>query len=371
MIRNAACLLPSNRLPRANCSEGSTKGRFSYYDVMLPSERLELAIYNAVKRGSSGQSELHTSMPVLSQMTGENEHGAIAERLKDLEANGRILLTKYSGGQRWPRRDFPDRTFFHSGQFIIEIAPQGRKHFEELEQLGARRLKRKMANESKRDISDASQKILSALLAEFREKHLGVEQLRDTYQGLSPVALRSICCADERFSDVDFDLAMKELDEADLVKTGPLEPYENTPGSSVTILALISKNEYSHLTEEGYRLATRLRSSKPTKTPVPHVHISGGTFHQSPIGVGDHVSQSVNVVVNAQTIFARLREKAEEQVHDEKKRTEIIKHIDALEKAPDQLSKIERYNRLVAVTADHITVFGPLLTLLFQILTSR
>jgi len=228
-----------------------------------------------------------------------------------------------------------------------------------------------MANKRKTVIGDAAQTILSALLAEFREKNLGTEQLRDTYKGLSPAALRSTCCADERFSDVDFDLAMEELDEADLVKTGPMELYDNTPGSSVIFIAFTSKNEYSYLTEEGYRVATRLRTSKPTRVPAPRVYISGGTFHQSPIGVGDHVSQSVNVSANAQAVFARLREEVEERVHDEKKRTEIIKHLDALEKAPDQPSKIERYNRLVAVIADHITVFGPLLTSLFQILTSR
>ncbi|MGO9087386.1 MAG: hypothetical protein ACLP6G_02710 [Terriglobales bacterium] len=99
---------------------------------MLPSERLELAIYQAVKRGPA--QGFDTSMPLLSQITGEMDHGAIAERLKDLEDNGRILLSKYSGGQRWPRGDSPDRTFFHTASFFTEIAPRGRKYFEELEQ---------------------------------------------------------------------------------------------------------------------------------------------------------------------------------------------------------------------------------------------
>ena len=42
---------------------------------MLPSERLELAIYQAVKRGPS--KGFDTS---LSQITGQMDHGAIAER---------------------------------------------------------------------------------------------------------------------------------------------------------------------------------------------------------------------------------------------------------------------------------------------------
>lgn len=230
-----------------------------------------------------------------------------------------------------------------------------------------------MANKIKSSaaISDAAQKVLSTLLAEFREKHLGAEQLQDTYEGLSPAALRSICCGDGSFSEVDLDLAMKELDEADFVKTGPMEVYDNPPGSSVLIVALYSKNEYSYLTEEGYRLAAKLSSLGPTRTPAPRVHISGGTFHQSPIGVGTHVSQTMNISVSLQSILTRMRETTEERVPDAKKRTEIIQHIDALETAPDQPSRIDRYNRLVAVIADHVTVYGPLLTTLFQVLTAR
>lgn len=108
-----------------------------HYDVrMLPSERLELAIYQAIKR-VPGQ-RFDTSLPMFSQITGETDHGAIAERLKDLEADGRILLSKYSGGQIWPRGDSPDRAFFHTGSFFIEIEPRGRKYFEDLEQRAER-----------------------------------------------------------------------------------------------------------------------------------------------------------------------------------------------------------------------------------------
>jgi hypothetical protein len=99
---------------------------------MLPSERLELAIYQAIKHVPGPRFD--TSLPMLSQITSETDHGAIAERLKDLEDEGRIHLSKYSGGQIWPRGDSPDRTFFHAGSFFIEIAARGRKYFEELEQ---------------------------------------------------------------------------------------------------------------------------------------------------------------------------------------------------------------------------------------------
>ncbi len=69
----------------------------------LPSERLELAIYRHV---SALHPPVPVSLPQLSQIVGQNEHSKIVERLKDLESNNRIVLTKYSGGQRLPPRQF-------------------------------------------------------------------------------------------------------------------------------------------------------------------------------------------------------------------------------------------------------------------------
>jgi hypothetical protein len=99
---------------------------------MLPSERLELAIYKHV---SALHPPVHVSLPQLSQIVSESDHRNIVERLKDLEINNRVLLTKYSGGQRLPPASFPsEAAFYYRDSFLIEIAPQGRKYFEELEQ---------------------------------------------------------------------------------------------------------------------------------------------------------------------------------------------------------------------------------------------
>ena len=237
-----------------------------------------------------------------------------------------------------------------------------------LEAKKAGRSKQEMANKRKQSITvgDAAQKILSELLAEFKHRNLGTEQLQHTYEGLSPAELRSMCCQDGRFSTVDFDLAMKELNVAELVKTGPMKPFENPPHSLVAVFALFSENKYSYLTEEGYKLAVKLSAPKSPRAPAQRVHISGGTFHQSPIGIGGHVSQTLNV--SESRIYNLLREEAEARVTDENQRAEIVTHIDALESAPDQLSKIERYNKLVASIADHVTIFGPLLSTLLPML---
>ena len=116
--------------------------------------------------------------------------------------------------------------------------------------------------------NEAVQEILTALLQEFRQRHLGADELRTGYKGLSPAELKRICCAGGAISNVDFDLAMKDLVDADLVSTGPKVPYENTPGSMVVILSLYSKNEYAFLTEDGYKAAAKARPKAPPACPV-------------------------------------------------------------------------------------------------------
>jgi hypothetical protein len=99
---------------------------------------------------------------------------------------------------------------------------------------------------------------------------------------------------------VDFDLAMKALEDGKLVGTGPMAPFENEPNSSVFVFAFFSTRQYAYLTEKGYRVAQQARPvARPT--PRPSVHISGGTFHNSPVGVGDGITQTVSVNVENRT----------------------------------------------------------------------
>ena len=101
---------------------------------MLPAERMELAIYRHVDRYGRA---LSTTLPSLLAIVGANTpFDMIAERLRDLQSQNRIVLSKYSGNVRIPFDQFVgfqgDNEFWGGG-FVIEIAPQGRKYFEELE----------------------------------------------------------------------------------------------------------------------------------------------------------------------------------------------------------------------------------------------
>lgn len=140
-------------------------------------------------------------------------------------------------------------------------------------------------------VDDLAKQILADVVADFRAKNLGSQALNDGYVGVSMVALEMKYCADGGQSKVDFDLAMKQLEESKFVDTGPMVPYENTPGSQVVVIAIFSKREFVYLTEKGYKAAQK-STAKPSSS-APRVHISGGNFHQSPIGIGSTVNQAV------------------------------------------------------------------------------
>src|SRR6476660_5291415 len=100
---------------------------------MLLSQIIELKIYKRIK--SLGPKAVSMNLAMLHQATGE-DNATIVESLKGLEADNRIQLSKFSGGSTWSRKDFgnDEQAFFYTGTFFIEIVPQARKYFEQLEQ---------------------------------------------------------------------------------------------------------------------------------------------------------------------------------------------------------------------------------------------
>lgn len=207
----------------------------------------------------------------------------------------------------------------------------------------------------------AVREILSVLLAEFRQKGLTMDDLHNTYMGLAPAQLKAGCLADGTISEVDYDLAFKSLMEADLVKTGPMELYPNDPNSSVTVIMFFSKNEYSYLTEDGYKAATKTTANavRRPRPAVQNVQFTGNTFNQSPVGIGETVSQTVDIsAASADQMFAYFRAEIEKHIDDDQKRADILARLSDLENAQDKPSKMERYNQLVGAIGDHITVLS-------------
>ncbi|WP_147426116.1 hypothetical protein [Teichococcus wenyumeiae] len=151
-------------------------------------------------------------------------------------------------------------------------------------------------------LSELSLEILAILKNEFISKKRTTSELLDGYVGVSMEELQDEFLSDGRISRVDYDLALKSLEDRGLVGTGPMKMYDNEPGSSVFILSLFSLREYIYLKEEGYNIVSedKKKSVKSDPAPRQNVTITGGHFYQSPIGVGKKVSQTLNFDVNDQ-----------------------------------------------------------------------
>lgn len=151
-------------------------------------------------------------------------------------------------------------------------------------------------------LNDLSLEILTFLKAEFIQNNRSTSDLLNGYIGMSMAELQGRFLDNGSASRVDYDLALKALEDQQLVGTGPMEMYENTPDSSVVIVAMFSKREYIYLKEAGYKMA----EDKPRtpRSPAPSrqtVNITGGHFYQSPIGVGGQVSQQLHFDISNQS----------------------------------------------------------------------
>jgi hypothetical protein len=168
--------------------------------------------------------------------------------------------------------------------------------------------------------NDAARFILSQLLSEFIERRLTTSDLRKGYKGLTPSELKGLSTA-SAIGEVDFDLAMNDLTEHNLVKTGPMAVHDNPPGSLVIFIGLYSKNEYSYLTEDGYREASQvaLTTQKMRSLPKSFAERKESIIHGNqyinygPVGaIGQHAVGTVNTFhqcwlrIESDTDFTKL-----------------------------------------------------------------
>lgn len=166
----------------------------------------------------------------------------------------------------------------------VTLTTEGRRHLD-------KKMKKRSRPQRPYSGNEATEFILQQLLSEFRERQLTTTDLRQSYKGLSPSELKNRSLA-AGISEVDFDLAMSELDKHGLVKTGPMAMRDNPPGSLVTVIGLYSKGEYSYITENGYKEASKTKS-----IPVRSVQtiIQGDQYNIRQAGaVGAHSTGIIN-----------------------------------------------------------------------------
>lgn len=164
-------------------------------------------------------------------------------------------------------------------------------------------------------LDEAAKQILGTLLADFSDRGLTAQDLKDGYEGPNLEALATAVCSVADFTTVDFEVAFGDLEKAKMIKTGPMVMYDNDRDSSVMIIASYSKREYVYLTEAGYK-ESRKAPNRPQRVQriVNNLTITGGQFNHTQLGQGEVVSQSLNITSASDSeIIAKLIAILEEQ----------------------------------------------------------
>jgi len=103
--------------------------------------------------------------------------------------------------------------------------------------------------------------------------------------------------------------------------------------------------------------------TKPT--PMTQIHLHG----DNPRINVNSTDNSTNIVsTSSDLLFVQMKEKAN-TIADEAERKDIISRLDKLEKARGSAGFLPAYQNFMACAANHVTVFGPFLPALAQMLS--
>jgi hypothetical protein len=177
----------------------------------------------------------------------------------------------------------------------ITLTTEGRGHLED-------EMNKRSKTQHDFSIDETSSFILKQLLSEFRDRGLNMTDLHEGYEGLTVIKLKEAARA-RGITDVDFDLALQDLESSKLIKSGPMDVASGSSRRGVLIVPLIySKREYLCLTSNGYKRAAKL-SAEVERVKAEHPE-SGGRpiFHGDQYNVyagqvaaiGPHSTGTVN-----------------------------------------------------------------------------
>ena len=216
-------------------------------------------------------------------------------------------------------------------------------------------------------VDDLSKQILADVVAYFRPKDLGTSALSKGYVGPSIAALGIKYCADGPYSKVDFDLAVKLLEESKFINTGPMVPFENKPDSQFVVMGVFSKREFVYVTEKGYKATQKSPATRSSTKLAENIHFHGDNARFN-VNSSDN-STNIASVTNEQ-LFVQMQEAAR-SITDENERNEIVSRLPELEKARGTGGFLQAYQNFMASATNHVTVSVPFLPILAQMLTSK
>lgn len=146
-------------------------------------------------------------------------------------------------------------------------------------------------------LDEAAKQILGTLLADFSDRGLTAQDLKDGYEGPNIEALATAVCSVADFTTVDFDVAFSDLEKARMIKTGPMYvPDNNSLPGGMVFIGILSKREFVYLTEAGYK-ESRKAPNRPQRVQriVNNLTITGGSFSNMQLAQGESIKQEFNV----------------------------------------------------------------------------
>lgn len=152
-------------------------------------------------------------------------------------------------------------------------------------------------------LDEAAKQILGTLLADFNDRGLTAKDLQEGYEGPRIETLATAVCNSDDINTVDFELAFGDLENKNMIATGPLKPFDNDRYSSVIVIGMFSERVYAHLTEKGYK-AARDKPNRPqhqVQRTVNNLNITGGSFSNLQLAQGESVKQEFNVAESNDT----------------------------------------------------------------------
>ena len=202
-----------------------------------------------------------------------------------------------------------------------------------------------------------------------------IKFIPDTCIALTPKGARSMKnMMTDKLTFVKSDGSAEKSDIAGVVTSGQLVTFDTSiqvlpgdrflrhlPNGLVEEFIVDDPGYHSGVDEPCY-VATVHRSDAAPASPATIINNIHGDNARVNVNSTDNSTNTVAKDERTQ-IYAQLREKLNE-IDDSQKAATIAQAIDAMEAAQDAESLKDRYLQFMAVTSDHVGVFGPLLGLL-------
>lgn len=176
--------------------------------------------------------------------------------------------------------------------------------------------------------------LLTELVTDFKARNLSADDLSFGYDDVKVADLKNAVLRDSGLDEVDFDLALKSLQEKKLVKTGPWDLLEPPKIPGVTVLPIPRcRYELVRLTQDGYAAAREGGRAASNRQPGTPSRVSFHNVSNATIAVGSHISQTVTYPDAAW--FARAKAAIQETLGDPSTVARLTAQIDELQRAAE------------------------------------